>query len=148
MEIGWPAGPWRRFLSTFLELLAFIHISHQHPEAANPSQYLHPISLSKSYIYRGQMAQQAQDGIDPSALKTPERCVADFCLIPVRCGPPPSRTFCGPFSSIVPNQKVKYKLQIGTPTASVSHQIADVQRLMQKSSLKYSMHSAGTTVGK
>lgn len=39
-------------------------------------------------------------------------------------------------------------MQIGTPTASVSHQIADVQRLMQKSLLKYSMHSAGTTVGK
>lgn len=33
------------------------------------------------------MAQQAQDGIDPSVLKTPERCVADFCLIPVRTAP-------------------------------------------------------------
>jgi hypothetical protein len=30
----------------------------------------------------------------------------------------------------------------------VSAQIADVQRLMKKSGLKYSMHSAGTTVGK
>ena len=38
--------------------------------------------------------------------------------------------------------------QIGTPTASVSQQVADVQRLMQKSGLSYSMHSAGTTVGK
>ncbi|CAF9928454.1 MAG: hypothetical protein HETSPECPRED_006836 [Heterodermia speciosa] len=53
----------------------------------------------------------------PTSLKTPEACVADFCLIP-----------------------------IGTPTASVSEQIADVQRLMQKSGLSYSMHSAGTTV--
>jgi len=50
-------------------------------------------------------------------LGTPERCVADFCLIP-----------------------------IGTPTASVSQQVAEVQRLMQKSNLSYSMHSAGTTV--
>lgn len=50
---------------------------------------------------------------------TPPKCIADFCLIP-----------------------------IGTPTASVSGQIAEVQRLLKKSGLKYSMHSAGTTVGK
>ncbi|MCJ1253006.1 hypothetical protein MMC24_000813 [Lignoscripta atroalba] len=59
----------------------------------------------------------AETNNDISSLKTPEKCVADFCLIP-----------------------------IGTPTASVSQQIADVQRLMQKSGLTYSMHSAGTTV--
>lgn len=56
---------------------------------------------------------------DLKNLVTPSKCTADFCLIP-----------------------------IGTPTASVSAQIADVQRLMKKSGLKYSMHSAGTTVGK
>ncbi|CAD6569983.1 MAG: hypothetical protein ASARMPRED_003345 [Alectoria sarmentosa] len=56
--------------------------------------------------------------LDLETLGTPESCVADFCLIP-----------------------------IGTPTASVSQEVADVQRLMQKSSLTYSMHSAGTTVG-
>ncbi|KIW73571.1 hypothetical protein PV04_01676 [Phialophora macrospora] len=50
-------------------------------------------------------------------LATPPKCTADFCLIP-----------------------------LGTPTASVSAQIAEVQRLMKKSGLKYSMHSAGTTV--
>jgi hypothetical protein len=50
-------------------------------------------------------------------IKTPPKCTADFCLIP-----------------------------IGTPTASVSAQIADVQRLMKTSGLSYSMHSAGTTV--
>ncbi|KAF4555980.1 putative thiamine-binding protein [Elsinoe fawcettii] len=50
-------------------------------------------------------------------IPTPEHCTADFCLIP-----------------------------IGTPTASVSNEIADVQRLIAKSGLKYSMHSAGTTV--
>lgn len=59
----------------------------------------------------------AQSNPEPSTLKTPASCVADFCLIP-----------------------------IGTPTASVSSQIADVQRLLQKSHLSYSMHSAGTTV--
>ncbi|PNS20418.1 hypothetical protein CAC42_5868 [Sphaceloma murrayae] len=47
----------------------------------------------------------------------PEHCTADFCLIP-----------------------------IGTPTASVSSEIADVQRLIAKSGLTYSMHSAGTTL--
>lgn len=48
---------------------------------------------------------------------TPPKCVADFCLIP-----------------------------IGTPSASVSAQIADVQRLIRKSGVDYTMHSAGTTL--
>ncbi|KAL8995304.1 MAG: hypothetical protein Q9188_006850 [Gyalolechia gomerana] len=56
--------------------------------------------------------------MDLQELATPESCVADFCLIP-----------------------------IGTPTASVSQEVADVQRLMKQSKLSYSMHSAGTTVG-
>ena len=43
---------------------------------------------------------------------------ADFCLIP-----------------------------IGTPEASVSKEIAAVQRLLKKTRVKYSMHSAGTTLG-
>jgi uncharacterized protein YqgV (UPF0045/DUF77 family) len=38
-------------------------------------------------------------------------------------------------------------IQIGTPTASVSNEVAAVQRLMKASGLSYSMHSAGTTVG-
>lgn len=37
-------------------------------------------------------------------------------------------------------------LQIGTPTASVSKEVAQVQRLLKVSGLSYSMHSAGTTV--
>lgn len=55
---------------------------------------------------------------DLTALQTPPSCTADFCLIP-----------------------------LGTPTASVSKEVAEVQRLLKKSGLKYSMHSAGTTVG-
>ncbi|KAH8805561.1 hypothetical protein F5884DRAFT_799815 [Xylogone sp. PMI_703] len=55
--------------------------------------------------------------IDYANIPTPEVCVADFCLIP-----------------------------IGTPTASVSAEIAAVQRLMKASGLDYSLHSAGTTV--
>ncbi|KAF2200231.1 hypothetical protein GQ43DRAFT_441751 [Delitschia confertaspora ATCC 74209] len=54
---------------------------------------------------------------DITALQTPPSCTADFCLIP-----------------------------LGTPTASVSKEVAEVQRLLKKSGLKYSMHSAGTTV--
>lgn len=48
---------------------------------------------------------------------TPPKCVADFCLVP-----------------------------IGTPSASVSAQIADVQRVIRKSGIEYTMHSAGTTL--
>ncbi|KAK8205033.1 YkoF-like protein [Phyllosticta capitalensis] len=62
------------------------------------------------------MSQSASD-TPPSALSTPPACTADFCLIP-----------------------------LGTPTASVSNEVAAVQRLLQKSGLKFSMHSAGTTV--
>jgi len=54
---------------------------------------------------------------DYNSIATPERCVADFCLIP-----------------------------IGTPSASVSNEVAAVQRLMRSCGLEYSMHSAGTTV--
>jgi uncharacterized protein YqgV (UPF0045/DUF77 family) len=56
--------------------------------------------------------------ISLSNLPTPPSCIADFCLIPV-----------------------------GTPTASVSKEVADVQRLLKKSGLTYTLHSAGTTVG-
>ncbi|KAH9825502.1 UPF0045 protein ECM15 [Teratosphaeria destructans] len=54
---------------------------------------------------------------DPTALPTPSKCTADFCLIP-----------------------------LGTPTHSVSAEIAHVQRLLKASGIKYSMHSAGTTI--
>ncbi|PGH21627.1 hypothetical protein AJ80_03060 [Polytolypa hystricis UAMH7299] len=48
---------------------------------------------------------------------TPSHCTADFCLIP-----------------------------IGTSSPSVSQQVADVQRLIEKSGVKFVMHSAGTTL--
>ncbi|KAE8349664.1 YkoF-like protein [Aspergillus coremiiformis] len=54
---------------------------------------------------------------DISSIPTPAHCTADFCLIP-----------------------------IGTSSPSVSAQIADVQRLIEKCGLKYVMHSAGTTI--
>lgn len=55
----------------------------------------------------------------PDTLPTPDHCTADFCLIP-----------------------------LGTPTASVSNEVAEVQRVLKASGLHYQMHSAGTTVGK
>ncbi|TAQ90904.1 hypothetical protein B7494_g754 [Chlorociboria aeruginascens] len=55
--------------------------------------------------------------MDYASLTTPPVCVADFCLIP-----------------------------IGTSSASVSDEVASVQRLMKASGLEYSMHSAGTTL--
>ncbi|KAJ5928115.1 hypothetical protein N7466_007071 [Penicillium verhagenii] len=55
--------------------------------------------------------------MDYKSLPTPTHCLADFCLIP-----------------------------IGTASASVSAQIADVQRLIEQSGVKYVMHSAGTTL--
>ena len=51
------------------------------------------------------------------SIATPPKCVADFCLVP-----------------------------IGTASASVSAEIADVQRLIRKSGVEYTMHSAGTTL--
>ncbi|KAB5558104.1 YkoF-like protein [Coniochaeta sp. 2T2.1] len=55
--------------------------------------------------------------MDYSSVPTPQRCYADFCLIPV-----------------------------GTGSLSVAKEIAEVQRLLKASGLKYTMHSAGTTV--
>lgn len=40
-------------------------------------------------------------------------------------------------------------IPIGTPTASVSNEVAAVQRLLKKAkNIEYTMHSAGTTLGK
>ncbi|KAI5928542.1 YkoF-like protein [Camillea tinctor] len=54
---------------------------------------------------------------DYTQVATPERCYADFCLIPV-----------------------------GTGNTSVAEEVAEVQRLLRASGLTYTMHSAGTTV--
>ncbi|KAJ5081619.1 cell wall biogenesis protein [Penicillium alfredii] len=50
------------------------------------------------------------------ALATPSRCTADFSLIP-----------------------------IGSQSISFAQQIADIQRLIQQSGLKFQMHATGTT---
>jgi hypothetical protein len=77
--------------------------------------FLHSLFGSNCSTIR--FPKKADTKMASQSIKTPPKCTADFCLIP-----------------------------IGTPTASVSAQIADVQRLMKTSGLSYSMHSAGTTV--
>jgi len=55
--------------------------------------------------------------MDYSSTKTPETCYVDFCLVP-----------------------------IGTGNPSVAEEIADVQRVLKASGVRYTMHSAGTTI--
>ncbi|KAF7559814.1 hypothetical protein G7046_g4323 [Stylonectria norvegica] len=55
--------------------------------------------------------------MDYSSISTPSACYADFCLLP-----------------------------IGTGSVSVAAEIAEVQKVLQASGLKYTLHSAGTTV--
>ncbi|KAJ4144902.1 hypothetical protein LMH87_003770 [Akanthomyces muscarius] len=59
----------------------------------------------------------AHPTMDYASIETPAACYADFCLIPV-----------------------------GTGNISVAEEVADVQRVLKASGLKYTMHSAGTTV--
>ncbi|KAK4459149.1 hypothetical protein QBC42DRAFT_184177 [Cladorrhinum samala] len=54
---------------------------------------------------------------DYSSIPTPETCYADFCLVPV-----------------------------GTASPSVAKEVASVQKLLASSGVKYTMHSAGTTL--
>ncbi|KAK7430009.1 UPF0045 protein M15 [Neonectria magnoliae] len=57
--------------------------------------------------------------MDYASIATPSACYADFCLLP-----------------------------IGTGNVSVAEEIAEVQKVLKASGLKYTLHSAGTTVGK
>ena len=87
-----------------------------------------------------------------TSIPTPTHCVADFCLIPVCLS-----TILVPSEKKKKRKKKKRKIpkatnltkynQIGTASPSVSAQIADVQRLIESSGVKYVMHSAGTTIG-
>ncbi|KAI0816406.1 YkoF-like protein [Xylaria sp. FL0064] len=58
-----------------------------------------------------------QSSMEYTQIATPERCYADFCLIPV-----------------------------GTGSVSIAEEVAEVQKLLKASGLVYTMHSAGTTV--
>lgn len=88
--------------------------------------------------------------MDYSSVPTPERCYADFCLVPVR------------FTQVLPTQLLAVAVfqdhssrnharltepsQVGTGELSVAKEVAEVQKLLKASGLTYTMHSAGTTV--
>ena len=82
-------------------------------------------------------------------MATPASCYADFCLVPVHIAPLLSPIFAFLRSkasvSVILANGVSYK--IGTGSVSVANEVAAVQRVLQASGLKYTMHSAGTTVG-
>ncbi|KAH0596245.1 hypothetical protein MHUMG1_06106 [Metarhizium humberi] len=63
------------------------------------------------------IARHSPTRMDYNAVPTPAACYADFCLIPV-----------------------------GTGNVSVAEEVAQVQRVLEASGLKYTLHSAGTTV--
>jgi len=97
-------------------------------DGKSPSQSISDASIitnpnTRTTTYHPQAAQSRCCLPIMSIQKTPDHCTADFCLIP-----------------------------IGLPTASVSNEIAEVQRFLKKlqeegRGVKFSMHSAGTTLG-
>lgn len=70
-----------------------------------------------SYPFRRAFTTTVAKTMDYDSIPTPASCYADFCLIPV-----------------------------GTGSVSVAEEVAQVQRVLKASGLKYTMHSAGTTV--
>ncbi|KAK3375234.1 YkoF-like protein [Podospora didyma] len=64
-----------------------------------------------------QQQQQHRMSSGSANIPTPSTCYVDFCLVPV-----------------------------GTGNVSVAREVADVQKVLKASGLKYTMHSAGTTV--
>ncbi|KAJ4319732.1 UPF0045 protein M15 [Fusarium piperis] len=78
----------------------------------------HFITPSKRYIQTfGYSTSRKPFTMDYESLATPESCYVDFCLLP-----------------------------LGTGSLSVAEDIAEVQRVLKASGLKYTLHSAGTTV--
>jgi hypothetical protein len=110
---------WTAFPSDFhwsAKSASALILSAKTPAAVSTPSVHLPKPILGSYIMAAESTKSG-DNVDLSKLKTPTACIADFCLIP-----------------------------IGTPTASVSTEIAEVQRLLKKSGLSYSLHSAGSTV--
>ena len=77
-----------------------------------------PVYLKSLTTISDMMPPPPSETVNLPSLQTPQACIADFCLVP-----------------------------IGTGNASVSAEIAEVQRLLKRSGLVFSMSSAGTTVG-
>ncbi|KAJ1335396.1 thiamine-binding protein [Microdochium nivale] len=73
--------------------------------------------MDKSHSSSAGAVAALQDQTRFADVPVPERCYADFCLVPV-----------------------------GTANVSVAEEVAEVQRLLKASGLTYTMHSAGTTL--
>lgn len=108
--------------------------------------------LLRSLNHRTPISYRATARMDYSSVPTPERCYADFCLVPV-CRPPQpsslaSLSFDGPSSNHKQslNDTRLTTSQVGTGELSVAKEVAEVQKLLKASGLTYTMHSAGTTV--
>ncbi|KAL2124363.1 hypothetical protein VTJ04DRAFT_728 [Mycothermus thermophilus] len=79
-----------------------------------------PIFFSARVLGSSRFASSSTSGMatkDYSALPTPAACYVDFCLVP-----------------------------IGTGNVSVAKEVAEVQKVLKASGVKYTLHSAGTTV--
>ncbi|KAJ4010455.1 UPF0045 protein M15 [Fusarium irregulare] len=68
--------------------------------------------------------------MDYESISTPESCYVDFCLLPV---------------CMLRWTDIGIE-QLGTGSVSVAEDIAEVQKVLKASGLKYTLHSAGTTV--
>lgn len=98
--------------------------------------------------------------MDYASIPVPEACYADFCLIPVSATIKTTTTtnvhLFMPYYSSLHNASALFTEkqtadqvveQVGTGNISVAEEIAEVQRVLKASGLKYTLHSAGTTVG-
>jgi hypothetical protein len=134
-------------ISTYLPLHTPPYIK-QHPQPLSHhifSHHIHPSNISHSTIHGLLHAS------DPTYLRRRFLPQPRASLIPLPLSLP-IRLFCTYFfpssiTSLILQIQLNARLQIGTPTASISNEIAAVQQLMKASGLSYSMHSAGTTVG-
>ena len=106
-------------------------------------------SLSRPRLSPPKKSLGRHRSMDYSSINTPERCYADFCLIPV-CSRPPIPRDGG--STLLARRAGNHFAdrvctKVGTGNVSVANEVAEVQRLLKASGLTYTMHSAGTTVG-
>ncbi|KAJ4141478.1 UPF0045 protein M15 [Fusarium equiseti] len=79
--------------------------------------------------------------MDYENIPTPESCYVDFCLLPVS-----NNSLLMPIWVFILRWTDIGIEQLGTGSVSVAEDIAEVQKVLKASGLKYTLHSAGTTV--
>lgn len=73
-------------------------------------------------------------------------CLADLCLVPVRTSHRSHVSTKDTETEQIRTKRTNITTQIGTATPSVSTEVAKIELLIQKSGLKHTLHSAGTTI--